>query len=79
MKQQMAQVRPPVFTCEAVIAEGFHLLRRLGEARLAIVGMLRTKLLAIRFRLDENADALSACCDAIETCPCRLRMPAWCA
>jgi predicted nucleic acid-binding protein len=56
----MAHVRPPVLTCEAVITEAFHLLRHLGQARLAILDMLRQKLLVLLFRLDEHHDRIEA-------------------
>ena len=59
-KQQMAHVRPPVLTCEAVIAEAFHLLRGLGAARHAILDLLRQNLLVVLFRLDEHLDRIEA-------------------
>jgi predicted nucleic acid-binding protein len=59
-KEQVAHIRPPMLTCEAVITEAFHLLRTLGEARLAILEMLGRKLLAVRFRLDEHHDRIKA-------------------
>ena len=39
--EQLSGLRPPFLTCEAVIAEAFHLLRRLPEARKAELEGLR--------------------------------------
>jgi predicted nucleic acid-binding protein len=57
-KQQLARIRPPLFTCEAVLTEAFHLLRTLPEARQAILAMLRQPLV-IRFRLDEHQERIA--------------------
>lgn len=56
-KQQVAQIRPPLFTCEAVLTEAFHLLRTLPKARQAILEMLH-RLLVVRFRLDEHHEQI---------------------
>jgi len=59
-KEQVAHIRPPVLTCEAVLTEAFHLLRALGKARLAILDMVRQNLLVVGFRLDEHYDRIRA-------------------
>jgi predicted nucleic acid-binding protein len=59
-KAQVGQVRAPMFTCESVFAEAFHLLRTVPQGRLAIMDMLRQRLLLVRFRLDEQQDRITA-------------------
>ena len=59
-KEQIALIRAPMFSCEAVLAEAFHLLRTLAPARLAIMDMLRQRILLLRFRLDEQQDRITA-------------------
>lgn len=51
---QMARFRPPLHTCEAVIAEAFHLLRYLPDARTAILEMLAEGVLTAPFQLREQ-------------------------
>lgn len=57
-KNQMAVLRPPLFTCEPVLAEAFHLLRALGQGRSAILDMMRRELIAVPFRLTEHIDTV---------------------
>lgn len=52
---QLAQFRRPLRTCEAVIAEAFHLLHPLPRARSAILEMLAEGVLAIPFQLGEQS------------------------
>lgn len=52
--EQAAQLRPPLQTCEAVLAEAFYLLRDLRPAQVAILEMLAERVLAIPFRLNEQ-------------------------
>lgn len=51
---QMARLRPPFRTCEAVVTEAFHLLRSLPRARTAILEMLAEGVLTIPFQLSEQ-------------------------
>jgi uncharacterized protein len=53
-KGRVAQVKPPLLTCEPVLTEAFHLLRSFGEARLTILEMLRQQLIRVQIRLDEE-------------------------
>ena len=50
----------PMFTCEAVIAEAFHLLRNARQARNAILEMVVSGVLVVPFRLEDEASALHA-------------------
>lgn len=52
--EQAGQIARPFLTCEAVIAEAFHLLRRLPQAQAAILEMLGEGALTIPFRLNEE-------------------------
>jgi predicted nucleic acid-binding protein len=48
-------LRQPFITCEAVIAEAFHLLRRIPQAREAVIDNLASAVFQIPFRLAESA------------------------
>jgi uncharacterized protein len=52
---QLSELRPPFHSCEAVIAEAFHLLRALPNARTAILEMATEGVLTIPFQLGEHA------------------------
>jgi uncharacterized protein len=52
--EQLSRLRPPFRTCEAVIAEAFHLLRRLPDARTAILEMANEGVLTTPFRLSDQ-------------------------
>ncbi len=53
--EQLSELRPPFHSCEAVIAEAFHLLRRLPDARTAILEMVAEDVLTTPFDLPEHA------------------------
>ena len=53
--EQMRALRPPLQTCEAVIAEAFHLLRHLPAGRIAILEMIAEGVLTIPFMLADQA------------------------
>lgn len=52
------ELRQPLITCEAVIAEAFHLLRRIPQAREAIIDNLASAMFQIPFRLAESTNAI---------------------
>jgi uncharacterized protein len=58
--EQMAQLRRPLWTCEAVITEAFHLLRHLPLGRTAILEMVAEGVLITPFRLNEQTRELLA-------------------
>jgi uncharacterized protein len=51
---QLARLRRPLHTCEAVIAEAFYLLRHLPPAQGAILEMLAEGVLTVSFHLREQ-------------------------
>jgi uncharacterized protein len=53
--EQLPGLRPPFRTCEAAIAEAFHLLRRLPESRTAILAMIAEGALTTPFQLSEHS------------------------
>ena len=57
-KSQLAQIEPPLFTCEAVLAEACFLLRRLPGSGRTVAEFVDRKILKIPFRLDAHAKSL---------------------
>ena len=60
VSEQMPLLRPPLRTCEAVLAEAFHLLRNLPKARMAILEMILEGVLTLPFLLREQAQEVLA-------------------
>lgn len=52
---QLAQINPPLLTCEAVLSEACFLLRHLRGGAEAVLALLRRGLVRVEFRLDEHA------------------------
>ena len=57
-------------TCEAVLAETFHLCGRAGEPKLA--EMLRRRVVVVRFSLDDDTDTVLALMDKYGDIPMSL-------
>jgi predicted nucleic acid-binding protein len=57
-KEVFARVRPPVVTCEAVVAEAWHLLRGTGNGQAALLALLSGGGLVIQFSLAEELSAV---------------------
>jgi uncharacterized protein len=53
---QMEVLDPPLLTCEAVLAEACHLLRRAPGGTDALLEMLAREVLQVPFRLDLELD-----------------------
>ena len=60
VREMMAGMRHPLYTCEPVISEAAHLLRRLPGGRSALLGLLANGAVAIGCHLDAELPALSA-------------------
>lgn len=54
-KEQFASLRPPLLTCEPVLAEAGFLMRRGGGNEEAVLVLLEKRVLTAVFRLDEHA------------------------
>lgn len=55
---QFAELSPPLLTCEAVLSEACFLLRHLDGGPAAVLELLHRKLLAIPFRLEQEATSV---------------------
>ena len=53
-RARMEHLEPPLVTCEAVLAEACHLLRRHPEGVPALLEMVDRGLVSVGFRLDEH-------------------------
>ena len=81
--EQLAQLRRPLWTCEAVLTEAFHLLRYLPSAQVAILEMLAEDVLTVPFRLGEQPREILALVRRYANVPmsladaCLVRMSDW--
>ena len=57
-KAQLAVIRPPLLTCEAVLSETCFLLRKLDGGTDAVFRLLEREMITVRFRLDEEVQAV---------------------
>ena len=52
---QWGQIKPPLFTCEAVLAEACFLVRRFTGGQTVVLELVRRGILDVSFRLAEEA------------------------
>jgi predicted nucleic acid-binding protein len=57
-KSEWARLKPPILTCEAVLSEAHHIVRRLGGDPLVILEFVRRGLLEVSIRAEPEIDAL---------------------
>lgn len=58
-REQWAQIAPPLFTCEAVLAEACFLVRRFPGGQAAVLDLVGRGVLDLSFRLSEESTAIS--------------------
>jgi len=58
--EQLAQIQPPLLTCEAVISEACYLLGRLSGGRRAVMALLARSVLEVRFVLQAEVAAVAS-------------------
>jgi predicted nucleic acid-binding protein len=56
---QWGRLRPPLLTCEAVLSEACFLLRQYPPGGRAVLELLSRGVVEVRFRLDEEVEAVS--------------------
>lgn len=56
--EQMAELRPPLFTCEAVLSEACFLLRQIPQGVLNLMEIFERGLINIPFRLEEEVQTV---------------------
>lgn len=56
--EQWATIEPPLFTCEAVIAESCFLLSRVHGGEAAVLNLIQRKAVQIDFSLNAEAEAI---------------------
>ena len=59
-KARFPEVAAPMLTCEAVLAEAGHLLRKVQRGPQAVMEMLRRGVIALPFHVAEHVDAVAA-------------------
>ena len=58
-RDQWAQIVPPLFTCEAVLAEACFLVQSLTGGQAAVLDLVGRGVLDLSFRLSEESAAIS--------------------
>lgn len=71
-KSQLAQIEPPLLTCEAVLAESCFLLRNLSGGSKAVAELVHRKIIEIPFRLETHASSLAKLLDKYSNVPMSL-------
>ena len=56
--ERLTEIEPPLSTCEAVLAEACHLLRRSAGAPETITEMIGDGLIEVPFRLESEAERI---------------------
>jgi predicted nucleic acid-binding protein len=54
----LAEIEPPIFTCEAVVSESCFLLRRVAGGADAVLALLSNGIVNIDFRMPAEIDAV---------------------
>lgn len=58
VKAQFATLRPPLVTCEPVLAEACHLLRHLPTGREAVIELVNRGVLSVEISLENESDGV---------------------
>jgi predicted nucleic acid-binding protein len=56
--ERLAEIEPPLLTCEAVLAEACHLVRRTSAGPRAVAEMVTGDLIEVPFRLGAEAERI---------------------
>jgi uncharacterized protein len=58
-QEELGRIPAPLLTCEAVISEALHLVRRMEGGRAAVMGLLNDRLVIVPFRLTDELASVS--------------------
>lgn len=58
--EQMAQLNPPLHTCEAVLSEAFHLLEPVGQGTQSLLTFLARGAVTVSFSYSEHISRIHA-------------------
>lgn len=58
VREQWARIAPPLFTCEAVLAEACFLVRHFPGGQAAVMELARRGILDLSFRLTEETEVI---------------------
>ena len=67
-RNQWGQMTPPLFTCEAVLAEACFLVRRFADGQTAVLELARRGILDLSFRLTEETGRHLSAAEEIPKC-----------
>lgn len=54
------EMEPPLLTCEPVLAEASHLVRKLAGGPQAVLGLVARGIVTVPFRVDDEAEILAS-------------------
>lgn len=57
-RAQFATMRPPLHTCEPVVAEAMYLLRSVGADADAVLDLVKRGVVSVAFRVEPEIDAI---------------------
>ncbi len=60
VREQLDDIEPPLLTCEAVLTEASHLLRKTRGGATGPLELLRVDVLELSFLLDDEAEKVAA-------------------
>ena len=69
VRQQVASLRPPFFTCESVLSETWFLLRGLYSARQGLLKLLRDQMVQVAFDASSEMSGVTALLDRYTNVP----------
>ena len=71
-KSQLAEIEPPLLTCEAVLAESCFLLQHLSGGSRTVAELVNRKIVEIPFRVEAHAESLARLLDKYSNVPMSL-------
>ncbi|MEK7402468.1 MAG: PIN domain-containing protein [Gemmatimonadota bacterium] len=72
MRDLIASTQGPLFTCEPVLTEATHIMRRRSGGRAAVLDLLGKGFLALGFRVEPEVDALQSLISRYDSVPMSL-------